>query len=198
MASSTRNPKSPKSKSTALVSQDLLSKSHCKKCTFNDGCIKAVKECFPSGAIFRPFSSSAKSDSLNETWVCFPALPFDLGYTFPFPKLTSDFFEITQLCYSQAMAQMWRILWTLECINKNHGLDLGLSELKLLYRVCSHGSHQYLFKGPSKLDPPLLKVTRNGASWRQRFFFVRRDSLPELRKLPTKWVTTGRFSELLF
>ncbi|MFS7945217.1 hypothetical protein Hanom_Chr06g00521601 [Helianthus anomalus] len=69
-------------------SQNLLKNPSMEVCKFTDPEIDSLYTCFPPGTIFRPFDSSIKSDSVSPIWVCFPALPFHLGYTYPFPNLT--------------------------------------------------------------------------------------------------------------
>uniref|UniRef100_A0A251VEN3 Uncharacterized protein n=1 Tax=Helianthus annuus TaxID=4232 RepID=A0A251VEN3_HELAN len=38
-----------------------------------------------------------------------------------------------------------------------------------------------------------MKVTKNDANWKRRFFFVRRDSLPNGNDLPKEWATHAIF-----
>ncbi|MFS8023868.1 hypothetical protein Hanom_Chr16g01456561 [Helianthus anomalus] len=73
-------------------------------------------------------------------------MPFQIGYTYPFPDLTQRFFTFTGLSYSQAMPILWRVLYTVEQIINNEGLDFNLSEFSHLYSLVSHGSHRFLFK----------------------------------------------------
>ncbi|MFS7968854.1 hypothetical protein Hanom_Chr09g00802391 [Helianthus anomalus] len=69
-------------------SQNLLMNPSSELCKFTDPEIEGLFTCFPTETIFRPFDSSMKSDALSPTWVCFPALPFLLGYNYLFSDLT--------------------------------------------------------------------------------------------------------------
>ncbi|MFS7977895.1 hypothetical protein Hanom_Chr10g00909351 [Helianthus anomalus] len=68
-----------------------------------------------------------KSDCESESWVTFPAAPFQIRYDYPFLAFTQSFFTLTGLWYIQAMAMLWRVLFTLEHIIENEGIDIGLS-----------------------------------------------------------------------
>ncbi|KAM0057949.1 hypothetical protein Hdeb2414_s0005g00164471 [Helianthus debilis subsp. tardiflorus] len=158
-------------------------------CRFTDPEVDQLRHCFPDGTIFRPFDSSMKSDCLSETWIAFPAAPFQIGLTYPFPTLTQSFFTLTGLCYIQAMPMVWRALYTLEHIVEHEGIDIGFSKLSCLYNLVSHGSHHYLFKSKPQQPHPILKTNKNDTNCRNQFFFVRRDSIPNGSHLPKKWNT---------
>ncbi|MFS8007337.1 hypothetical protein Hanom_Chr14g01259841 [Helianthus anomalus] len=87
------------------------------------------------------------------------------------------------------MLMVWRVLYTLEHIVEHEGIDIGLSELIRLYNLVSHGSHRYLFKSKPQQPHPILKTTKNDTNWRNQFFFVRRDFIPNGSHLPMKWNT---------
>ncbi|MFS7922019.1 hypothetical protein Hanom_Chr03g00243701 [Helianthus anomalus] len=53
-----------------------------------------------------------------------------------------------------------------------------------MYNLVSHGSHRFLFKHKPQKPHPFLKVTKNDTHWRNQFFFVRRDSIPDGNFLP--------------
>ncbi|MFS7934730.1 hypothetical protein Hanom_Chr05g00395151 [Helianthus anomalus] len=90
------------------------------------------------------------------------------------------------------MPMGWRVLYTLENIVKHEGIDIGLSELSQLYTLVSHGSHRFLLKHTPGQAHPILKTTKNDSNWRNQFFFVRKDSIPNGNHLPKKWITQGR------
>ncbi|MFS7918454.1 hypothetical protein Hanom_Chr03g00201251 [Helianthus anomalus] len=148
-----------------------------------------LRPCFPDGTIFRPFDSSTKSDCISDTWITFLATLFLIGFTYPFPVLTKGFFTLTGLCYIQAMPMVWRILYKLEHIVEQEGIDIRMSELSQLYNLVSHGSYRYLFKSKPEQPHPILKATKNDTNWRNQFFFTRRDSIPNGNQLPKKWNT---------
>ncbi|MFS7994571.1 hypothetical protein Hanom_Chr12g01107611 [Helianthus anomalus] len=58
------------------------------------------------------------------------------------------------------MARLWRVLYTLEQIIRDEGLDFNLLELSHLYNLVSHGSHRFLFKAKPQQPLPLLKPLR--------------------------------------
>ncbi|MFS7955545.1 hypothetical protein Hanom_Chr07g00643921 [Helianthus anomalus] len=130
-----------------------------------------------------------KSDYLSEVWITFPAAPFQIGFIYPFPAFTQSFFTLTSICYIQAMPMVWRVLYTLEHIIENEGTCIGLSELNHSYNLVSHESHRFLFKHKPQKPHPFLKVTKNDSNWRNQFFFVMRDSIPNGNHLPNKWNT---------
>ncbi|KAF5785996.1 hypothetical protein HanRHA438_Chr10g0447531 [Helianthus annuus] len=154
-------------------SQDLLKTPSSELCRFTDHKVDQFYTRFPPGTVFCPFDSSLKSDSVSPVWVCFPAAPFQIGYSHPFPEITQRFFTLTSLCYNQAMPMLWRVLYTLKQIIRDEGLDFNLSELSRLYNLVSHGSQIFLFKAKPQQLPPLLKTTKNDVCWRNQFFFVR-------------------------
>ncbi|KAM0051596.1 hypothetical protein Hdeb2414_s0007g00238351 [Helianthus debilis subsp. tardiflorus] len=129
-----------------LKSQGLTKNPSMVLCRFTDPDVDRLHSYFPDGTIFRPFNSSTKSDSVSDVWIAFPATPFLIGFTYPFPVLTEGFFTLTGLCYIQAMPMVWRILYTLEHIIEQEGVDIGMSELSQLYNLVSHGSYRYLFQ----------------------------------------------------
>ncbi|MFS7953714.1 hypothetical protein Hanom_Chr07g00621861 [Helianthus anomalus] len=135
-------------------------------CRFTDPEVDQLRPCFPNGTIFRPFDSSTKSDCISD-----------------------GFFTLTGLCYIQAMPMVWSVLYTLEHIVEQEGIDIGMYELSQLYNLVSHGSYQYLFKSIPLQPHPILKTTKNDTNLRNQFFFVRRDSIPNGSHLPKKWNT---------
>ncbi|MFS7967967.1 hypothetical protein Hanom_Chr09g00792021 [Helianthus anomalus] len=96
------------------------------------------------------------------------------------------------MCYIQTMPMMWRVLYTLENIIEQEGIELGMSELAELYNIVSHGSHRYLLKHKPGEPHPILKTTKNDTNWKKHFFFVRRDSILNGKDLLIKWTTHGR------
>ncbi|MFS7908014.1 hypothetical protein Hanom_Chr01g00078241 [Helianthus anomalus] len=110
--------------------------------------------------------------------VCFLAAPFQIGYSYPFPEFTQHFFTLTGLSYNKAMPMLSRVLYTLEQIIRDEGLDFNISEPSRLYNLVSHGSHRFLFKAKPQQPLPLLKTTKNDTCWRNHFFFVRRNTIP--------------------
>ncbi|KAJ0617044.1 hypothetical protein HanIR_Chr02g0097151 [Helianthus annuus] len=171
-------------KSSPLKSQGIIKDSPTERCCFTDAHVDRIRHCFPADAVFKSFTSTALSDFVSDTWVIFPATPFIIGYSYPFPAFTQSFFSLTGISYIQAMPMIWRVLYTFERIIEQEGIDLGMAELAALYDLTTFGSHRYLLKRKAGEDHPVLKVTKNDTNWKRRFFFVRRDSLPNGNDLP--------------
>ncbi|KAJ0814548.1 hypothetical protein HanPSC8_Chr17g0787001 [Helianthus annuus] len=87
------------------------------------------------------------------------------------------------------MPMIWRVLYTFERIIEQKGIDLGMAELAALYDLTTFGSCRYLLKRKAGEDHPVFKVTKNDTNWKRRFFFVRRDSIPDGKDLPKEWAT---------
>ncbi|KAJ0637333.1 hypothetical protein HanOQP8_Chr17g0672581 [Helianthus annuus] len=132
--------KDPK-KDSPLKSQGVTKNPSLEFCRFTDPEINRIRHCFPAGTVFRAFDSSMKSDCVSDAWTSFPATPFLIGFSCPFPAFTQSFFTLTGMCYIQAMPMMWRVLYTLENIIEQEGVEIGMSELSQLYNLVSHGSH---------------------------------------------------------
>ncbi|KAJ0804596.1 hypothetical protein HanPI659440_Chr02g0039831 [Helianthus annuus] len=86
------------------------------------------------------------------------------------------------------MPILWRALFTIEEILEEEDLDFGLSELAYLYSLVTHGSSRFLFKAKFYQPLPILKTTQNDSTWKNQFFFVRRDSIPNGDSLPKNWI----------
>ncbi|KAF5816135.1 hypothetical protein HanXRQr2_Chr03g0130981 [Helianthus annuus] len=108
---------------------------------------------------------------------------------------TQFFFSLTGISYIQAMPMIWRVLYTFERIIEQEGIDLGMAELAELYDLTTFGSHRYLLKRKAGEDHPIFKVTKNDTNWKRRFFFVKRDSIPDGKDLPKEWATRGRIED---
>ncbi|MFS7947468.1 hypothetical protein Hanom_Chr06g00548631 [Helianthus anomalus] len=107
--------KDPK-KDDSLKSQGIIKNPLSELCFFTDPDIGLIRYYFPADTVFKPFDSSAKSDSVSDTLVAFPATPFLIGFSYRLPAFTQSFFAPTGMCYVQAMPMMWRVLYTLENI----------------------------------------------------------------------------------
>ncbi|KAJ0916468.1 hypothetical protein HanPSC8_Chr06g0262041 [Helianthus annuus] len=186
--------KDPK-KDSPLKSQGIIKDSATERCCFTDVHIDRIRHCFPANAVFKSFTPTALSDFVSNTWVAFPATPFTIGYSYPFPSFTQSFFSLTGISYIQAMPMIWRVLYTFERIIEQKGIDLGMTELAELYDLTTFGSYRYLLKRKAGEDHPVLKVTKNDTNWKRRFFFVRRDSIPDGKDLPKEWATHGRIED---
>ncbi|KAJ0726446.1 hypothetical protein HanPI659440_Chr12g0470451 [Helianthus annuus] len=178
-------------KSSPPKSQGIIKDSPTERCCFTDAHVDRIRYCFPAGAIFKSFTSTALSDFISDTWVAFPVTLFTIGYSYPFPTFTQSFFSLTGMSYIQAMPMIWRVLYTLERIIEQEGIDLGMAELAEIYDLTTFGSCRYFLKRKAGEDHPVLKVTKNDMNWKRRFFFVRRDTIPYGEDLPKEWATHG-------
>ncbi|KAJ0548768.1 hypothetical protein HanIR_Chr08g0387511 [Helianthus annuus] len=176
-------------KSSSLKSQGIIKDSPTERCCYTDALIDRIRHCFPADTVFKSFSPIALSDFISDIWVAFPATPFSIGYSYPFPAFTQSFFSLTGISYIQAMPMIWRVLYTFERIIEQKGIDLGMAELAELYDLTSFGSYRYLLKRKAGEDHPVFKVTKNDTNWKRRFFFVRRDTIPYGKDLPKEWAT---------
>ncbi|KAJ0831458.1 hypothetical protein HanPSC8_Chr15g0667281 [Helianthus annuus] len=176
-------------KVSPFKSQGIITDSAKERCIFTDPQIDRVRYCFPANTVFKPYDPTALSDHTSDSWVAFPVTPFVIGYTYPFPAFTQSFFSLTGISYIQAMPMIWRVLYTLERIIEQEGIDLGMAELGELYDLTTFSSHRYLFKRRPGEEHPIFKATKNDTNWKRRFFFVRRDSIPDGKDLPKKWAT---------
>ncbi|KAJ0450896.1 hypothetical protein HanRHA438_Chr15g0701491 [Helianthus annuus] len=116
--------KDPK-KDSPLKSQGIIKDSPTERCCFTDVHIDRIRHCFPANAVFKSFTPTALSDSVSNTWVAFPATPFTIGYSYPFPSFTQSFFSLTGISYIQAMPMIWMVLYTFERIIEQEGLIWG-------------------------------------------------------------------------
>ncbi|KAJ0776943.1 hypothetical protein HanLR1_Chr02g0051521 [Helianthus annuus] len=182
-------------KNSPLKGQGIIKDSIKEHCCFSDPQINRIRYCFPADTVFKSFDPTALSDHISETWVAFPVTPFTIGYTYPFPAFTQSFISLTGISYIQAMPMIWRVLYTLERIIEQEGIDLGMSELGEMYDLTTFGSHRYLFKRRPGEEYPIFKATKNDTNWKRRFFFVRRDTIPNGEDLPRKWATHGRIED---
>ena len=172
--------------------QNLLKEPIKEICKFTDVEIESISSHFPSNTVFHKFDPSISSDSASDRWVCFPVFPFQIGYSYPFPEFTSDFFVMTGLSYIQAMPMIWRTLFTNEEIICKKGLRFTVAELSHLYNLVTHGCSRFLLKSKPHQALPVLKATQNEHFWKNQFFFVRRDSIPGGKDLPVNWALKGR------
>ncbi|KAF5821589.1 hypothetical protein HanXRQr2_Chr01g0015781 [Helianthus annuus] len=189
------SPHKDSKKGSPLKSQGIIKDSPTERCCFSDAHVDKIRHCFPANAVFKSFDPTALSDFVSDVWVAFPATPFAIGYSYPFPDFTQSFFSLTGISYIQAMPMIWRVLYTFERIIEQEGIDLGMAELAEFYDLTTFGSHRYLLKRKAGEDHPIFKVTKNDTNWKRRFFFVKRDSIPDGKDLPKEWATHGRVED---
>ncbi|MFS8024963.1 hypothetical protein Hanom_Chr16g01469441 [Helianthus anomalus] len=86
-------------------------------------------------------------------------------------------FEINKLCYSQVMPMFWRILLTLENLKRSHSLSIGIPELAHVYKFRTHGFSHFVLQVKPNQTHLISKATQNDGDWRNKFFYVRRDTI---------------------
>ncbi|KAJ0505876.1 hypothetical protein HanRHA438_Chr12g0560431 [Helianthus annuus] len=146
-------------KDNGLRTQNLLMNPLSEICKFTEPEITNLVPCFQPETVFRPFDPSARSDAISPVWFCFPALPFILGFSYPFLDLTQRFFTLTCINHSQVMPMLSRAFFTIEEILKSEDLEFGLSEHSYLYSLITHGSSCFFFKAKPHQPLPILKTT---------------------------------------
>src|ERR1043166_8206530 len=173
-----------------FVNTRIVTRHH--KCTFKDEDIQNIKKYFPEGTVFRPFDPKIKCDAKSKTWICFPEFPFkNLHLSFPFPPFYQEFFRTTGLSYGQAMPMVWRVLFALNGMIERK-IDLRLPDLKYNYSLQTFGSGYFMLKSKTKKHRVFTEVTQNDPPWKDRFFFVLRESLPQESFLLPCWNEKGR------
>ncbi|KAL8199657.1 hypothetical protein R6Q57_013225 [Mikania cordata] len=83
------------------------------------------------------------------------------------------------------MPMGWRLIYTLDQLNQHFGLEIGVLEIALMYQLRTHGSSRFVLQRRSGLIPG---ITLNEYEWRNRFFFVKRRSIPNGELFSLKWV----------
>jgi hypothetical protein len=184
-------PKSP----SEFTDQGILACSAEETCLFDDKQISALLEtdAFPKNTSIKAYNPKDKSDLISEKWICFLHYPFSIGMKYPFPPLVNQFFEVTKLCYAQAMPMVWRILFSLSQLNESRNLGIGLPEIAACYQLRTHGSSRFVLQSRDGNVQMIPRVNHNDHDWKRRFFFVKRSSIPKGKELPFKWVQKGRF-----
>lgn len=115
-----------------------------------------------------------------------------LGLTYPFPPLITEFFKTSRLCYPQLSPMGWRLLFTLHRLNQHYGLNIGIPEISMIHQLRTHGFSRFVLQRRPGAPVLVPGITFNEKEWRNRFFFVKRSSIPNGESLPIKWVAKGR------
>ncbi|KAK9069355.1 hypothetical protein SSX86_011258 [Deinandra increscens subsp. villosa] len=182
-----------------FVDQGFIPVKSEESCRFTDIDVKDLKESgqFPSNAVFFPFDPRLKADWVSTTWVCFLLYPFQLGMSFPFPALVNDFFKVTGLSYAQTMPMVWKILYSIDSLNRSRNLSIGIPEICATYNLRTHGNSRFVLQARTSDSHLIPRATHNDHDWRQKFFFVRRDSIVGGKELPVQWVKKAPVFEKL-
>jgi hypothetical protein len=149
-------------------------------------------DAFPGETVIKGPDPLMKADLVSPNWIAFPEYPFTLGLKYPFPDIVSDFFKVTGISFIQAMPIIWRVLYWINQMNQNKKLNIGIGELASVYDLSTYGSSRFLFKVKPGKNHLVLKSKRNDGPWKERFFFVKRASIPDGNLWPQEWVLQGR------
>jgi hypothetical protein len=147
---------------------------------------------FPGETIIKGPDPMLKADLISPNWIAFPEYPFTLGLKYPFPGIVSEFFKITGLSFIQAMPIIWRVLYWINLLNQNKKLNIGVEDLASVYDLSTYGSSRFLFKVKPGQNHLVLRSKQNDGPWKERFFFVKRASIPDGDLWPQEWILKGR------
>jgi hypothetical protein len=177
-----------------FIDQKIIPRSSEEICLFNHRDFEALSKsnAFPKNTVFKPVDRNDKADFKSKTWVCFLQFPFTIGMSYPFSPLVNQFFEKTKLAYSQTMPMIWRILHSIDLLNKQKGLVIGLPELAACYQLRTHGHSRFVLQSRDGTRQMIPRSSHNDSDWKRKFFFVKRASIPGGESLPMDWVKKGR------
>ena len=149
-------------------------------------------DAFPGETVIKGPDPLLKADLISPNWIAFPEYPFTLGLKYPFPGIVSEFFKVTGISFIQAMPIIWCVLYWINQLNQSKKLYIGVEELASVYDLSTYGSSRFLFKVKSGQNHLVLKSKRNDGPWKERFFFVKRASIPDGKLWPQEWILQGR------
>lgn len=72
--------------------------------------------------------------------------------------------------------------------NCKRTLTFGIAELSYLYNLMTHGSSQFVLRSKPLQRVPILKTTQKAPTWKNQFFFVKKNLIPNCETLPDIWV----------
>ena len=103
-----------------------------------------------------------------------PILFHPLGWHY----IIADFFAITGISYIQTMSVVWRILYWIYTLNNNESMSLDVADIATMYDLQTFGSSSFVLKVKAGHPHLVLKTRHNDRTWKERFFFVKRSSIP--------------------
>ena len=146
---------------------------------------------FPDDAEFRDCDFYFRPDFISPTWVAFPEYPFLLGLRFPFTGVVGEFFSKTGIPYIQTMPGVWRILYWVNHLNETKETRIGLEEIASVYDIKSIKSFWFVLKRKPGRIPLVEDFSQDDGCWKERFFFVKRCTIPLGEILPMEWISEG-------
>ena len=90
------------------------------------------------------------------------------------------------------MPIIWRILYWIHQLNEKKNLNIGVEEFASVYDLQTYGSSRFLFKVKPGQNHLVLRSKQNDGPWKERFFFVKRASIPDGNLWPEEWILKGR------
>ena len=134
-------------------------------------------------------------DAQSDGWVSFYNYPFEIGMTFPFSKLVTDFLKILDVSPSQLLPTTWRILACLDSIEAKYQLGIDVSVVSYSYQAKKFSGGLYGLVGRKKRDPLILNLELvHDRGWKNEFFFVKKSSLGSHGSyLRDRWNAGGNF-----
>ena len=61
-----------------------------------------------------------------------------------------------------------------------------------IYDLSTFGSSRFMLRVKTNKPHLILKSKQNDGAWKEKYFFVRRNSIPEGDSLPRLWIKKGR------
>ena len=77
-------------------------------------------------------------------------------------------------------------------------MSLDVADIATMYDLQTFRSSRFVLKVKAGHPHMVLKTRHNDKTWKERFFFVKRSSIPHGIDLPYEWVTKGRTVLLFF
>lgn len=105
-----------------------------------------------------------------------------------FPRTVYEFFKIKKVSSIQAMPAVWRTHYWISWLNCSMGINIGLNELDNVYDLLTFGNSHFLLKVKTNMSTLVLKSKHNDGAWKEKYFFVRRNSIPNGNLLQKSWV----------
>ena len=143
---------------------------------------------FPTGAEIRGCDFYFRPDFISPVWVAFPEYPFLLGLKFPFSGIIEEFFSKTGIPYIQTTLGVWRILHWISLLNENKGMNVGLEEIASVYDIKPLRSFWFVLKRKPGRTPLVEDFSQEDGLWKERFFLVKRSTIPLGETLPMEWI----------
>lgn len=82
------------------------------------------------------------------------------------------------------MPIVWKVLFWIEILNQSSGLYISRYELDYLYDVATFGNSPFLLRLKPRQSLFVLKTKQNDGDWKEKYFFVKRNSIPGGDSLP--------------